>query len=35
VATPLAVYWGKDTREEILRQVERDVSAARTDKARE
>lgn len=35
VATPLAVYWGKDTREEILRQVERDASAARTDKARE
>ncbi len=33
VATPLAVYWGKDTREEILRQVDRDVSAVRSDSA--
>lgn len=34
VATPLAVYWGKDTAEEILRQVERDVSAMRAGKDR-
>ena len=33
LATPVAYYWGKDTREEILKQVERDVSAAQADRS--
>ena len=33
LATPVAYYWGKDTREEILKQVERDISAARADRS--